>query len=143
MLIADLLKHKGSSVYTIAPAESITGLLAALAEHRVGALVVVDGDDIVGIISERDVVRSLHQGGAVILEAEVSELMTSPVVSCSPEDPIDQIAGLMTERRFRHMPVVTDGKLSGIVTIGDVVAARIRQLEFDRQHLEHYIAQGA
>ncbi|CAN5615165.1 CBS domain-containing protein [soil metagenome] len=143
MLIADLLKHKGSSVVTIAPDAVVTALLAALAEHRVGALVVLDGDRIVGIISERDVVRSLHDRGASALELPVSELMTSPVISCSPGDGIDQIALLMTERRFRHMPVVTDGSLIGIVTIGDVVAARIRQLEFDRKHLESYISQGA
>ncbi|MDQ1717413.1 MAG: hypothetical protein QOE71_86 [Pseudonocardiales bacterium] len=143
MLIADLLRHKGSSVVTIAPGESIMSLLASLSEHRVGALVVLDLDEIVGIISERDVVRSLHQKGAAVLDAPVSELMSSPVVSCTPDDPIDRIAELMTENRFRHMPVVTDGRLVGIVTIGDVVAARIRQLEFDRKHLESYISQGA
>jgi CBS domain-containing protein len=143
MLISDLLKHKGSSVVTIGPDETITALLAALAEHKVGALVVVDGDQIVGIVSERDVVRGLHAEGAALLESSVSRVMTTGLVSCTPQDAVDQIAAKMTEQRFRHMPVITGGTLAGIVTIGDVVAARIRQLEHDRQHLESYISQGA
>jgi CBS domain-containing protein len=141
MLIADLLKHKGSSVVTIGPDDTIVALLAALAEHRVGALVVVDGDRIAGIVSERDVVRGLHSRGAALLEASVGDVMTADLVSCTPQDALDQIAEMMTERRFRHMPVITGGRLAGIVTIGDVVAARIRQLEHDRQQLESYISQ--
>ena len=143
MLISDLLKHKGSSVITIGPEETITALLAALAEHKVGALVVLDGERIAGIVSERDVVRGLHVDGAALLDETVSRVMTTDLVSCTPQDSVDQIAERMTVQRFRHMPVITDGKLVGIVTIGDVVAARIRQLEHDRQQLESYITQGA
>jgi CBS domain-containing protein len=143
MVIADLLKHKGSSVITIAPQESVTNLLASLAEHKVGALVVVDGDDLVGIVSERDIVGSLHERGADVLSLSVSDLMSTPVISCTPDDSVEQIAVLMTERRFRHMPVMRAGALAGIITIGDVVAARIRQLEKDRRQLESYITQGA
>jgi CBS domain-containing protein len=146
MNISDLLKHKGSSVATIGPSESVARLVAVLAEHRVGALVVLDGQaghdrsPIVGIVSERDVVRSLDARGSAAMTTPVAEIMTTPVVSCAPEDGLEEIALLMTERRFRHLPVVQDGALAGIVSIGDVVAARIRQLETDRQQLESYIS---
>jgi CBS domain-containing protein len=143
MLISDLLKHKGSSVVTIGAAAAISELLASLAEHRVGALVVVDGDRVEGIVSERDVVRGLHRHGADTLTMTVADLMSAPVAHSSPEDPVERIAELMTEGRFRHMPVMQDGALVGIVTLGDVVAARIRQLEKDRGQLEQYISQGA
>jgi len=139
MVIADLLRHKGSSVVTIAPGDRVTELLSRLAAHKVGALVVVENDAIAGIVSERDIVVGLHEHGAAVLAMSVSQLMTSPVTSCRPEDSIDTIGGVMTDRRIRHMPVVANGKLTGIVSIGDVVAARIRQLEQDRGQLESYI----
>ncbi|HEY7048456.1 MAG TPA: CBS domain-containing protein [Jatrophihabitantaceae bacterium] len=142
MKISDILRHKGSSVVTIAPPESVRDLLGRLAEHNVGALVVAEGDEVVGIISERDIVRRLNERGADILDLPVSELMTASVVSCSPDDDVDAIAGSMTELRIRHMPVLNGDKLAGIVTIGDVVAGRIRQLEQDRGQLEQYITQG-
>jgi CBS domain-containing protein len=142
MLIADLLRHKGSTVVTIAPDGLVTDLLASLAEHRIGAVVVATGAEIVGIVSERDIVRRLHTEGAKVLTEKVSDLMTTEVISCSPSDSIDTIGSAMTEQRIRHMPVVEDGKLVGIVTIGDVVAARIRQLEQDRGQLENYITRG-
>lgn len=142
MKISDILRHKGSSVVTIAPSESVRDLLGRLAEHNVGALVVAEADRVVGIISERDIARQLHERGADILDLPVSELMTASVVSCSPEDDVDAIAGSMTELRIRHMPVLSGDKLAGIVTIGDVVAGRIRQLELDRGQLEQYITQG-
>jgi CBS domain-containing protein len=142
MLIADLLRHKGSTVVTIAPDGLVTDLLASLAEHRIGAVVVATGAEIVGIVSERDIVRRLHTEGAKVLTEKVSDLMTTEVISCSPSDSIDTIGSAMTEQRIRHMPVVEDGELVGIVTIGDVVAARIRQLEQDRGQLENYITRG-
>jgi CBS domain-containing protein len=142
MLIADLLRHKGSTVVTIAPDGLVTDLLASLAEHKIGAVVVAKGAEIVGIVSERDIVRRLHTQGAEVLSEKVSDLMTTEVISCSPSDSIDTIGSAMTEQRIRHMPVVEDGKLVGIVTIGDVVAARIRQLEQDRGQLENYITRG-
>jgi CBS domain-containing protein len=142
MKISDILRYKGTSVVTISPSDSVRVLVARLAEHNVGALVVANGDEVVGIISERDIVRRLDDRGEGILELEVSELMTASVVSCSPNDDVDSIAGSMTELRIRHMPVLRGGKLAGIVTIGDVVAGRIRQLEQDRGQLERYITQG-
>jgi CBS domain-containing protein len=142
MKILDILRHKGSSVVTISPHEAVRVLLARLAEHNVGALIVADGDAVAGIISERDIVRRLNDSGEQILDLPVSELMTASVVSCSPTDDVDSVAAGMTELRIRHMPVLDKGMLAGIVTIGDVVAGRIRQLEQDRGQLEQYITQG-
>ena len=142
MLISDLLRHKGPAVVTIAPAESVADLLRLLDEHHIGGVVVRDGDSIAGIISERDVVRRLGRDGAAILSAPVAELMTTPVISCAPSDLVDDIATIMTERRIRHMPVLDAGQLAGIVTIGDVVAARLRTLETERRQLEEYITRG-
>jgi CBS domain-containing protein len=140
--ISDILRHKGASVVTIAPDDSVRELLAQLAKHNVGALVVVDRDQVAGIISERDIVRRLDERGEAALAATVSDLMTATVVSCAPDDPVDRIASAMTELRIRHMPVLSGGELAGIVTIGDVVAGQIRQLEQDRGQLEQYITQG-
>ncbi len=142
MFIADILRRKGSTVVTIAADATVTELVTELAEHKIGALIVVEDGQTVGIVSERDVVRRLHRSGGQVLELPVSELMTAPVISCGPTDKVDDIAAEMTERRIRHMPVLTDGELSGIVTIGDVVAARIADLEQARGQLESYITQG-
>jgi CBS domain-containing protein len=142
MLIADILRRKGSTVVTIPSEAPVSEMVASLAEHRIGALVVVEGGRTVGIVSERDVVRRLHRDGARVLELPVSELMTTDVISCEPTDSVDQIGAEMTERRVRHMPVLAKGELAGIVTIGDVVAARIADLEQTRGQLESYITRG-
>lgn len=139
MKISDILRHKGSDVVTAAPTDSVTALLARLAERNIGALVVADGDAVAGIVSERDVVRRLHERGAAVLEAGVGDIMTSEVVSCASTDTVDSVAETMTQRRIRHMPVIDDGRLVGIVTIGDVVLSRTQQLEQDRSRLEQYI----
>ena len=147
MNISDILRHKatagatskGATVVTIAPSGAVKDLLAKLAEHGIGALVVVDGEKVVGIVSERDIVRRLNDPGASILDGTVADIMTSPVLSCRSQDSVDSVAATMTERRIRHMPVIDDGKLDGIVTIGDVVLSRTRQLEQDRSQLEQYI----
>ena len=131
-----------SAVVTIAPSGAVSQLLADLASHGVGALVVADKSGVVGIVSERDVVRRLNETGAELLHQPVSEIMTTAVVTCEPTEAVDSIASIMTERRIRHMPVVSAGKLVGIVSIGDVVRSRIQQLETDREQLESYIAQG-
>jgi CBS domain-containing protein len=142
MRISDVLRGKGSSVATVDPGISVSGLIAELARHNVGAMVVVENDVVVGIVSERDVVRRLHERGADLLNARVSEIMTSNVFTCLPTDSVDSLAATMTERRIRHMPVVVDGSLAGIVSIGDVVKSRIGELESDREQLESYIARG-
>jgi CBS domain-containing protein len=142
MRISDVLRGKGSNVATVDPGISVSGLLGSLAEHNVGALVVVDGEAVVGIVSERDIVRQLNQRGAELLNAPVSEIMTTSVFTCLPTDSVDSLAATMTERRIRHMPVVDEGSLVGIVSIGDIVKSRIGELESDREQLESYIARG-
>jgi CBS domain-containing protein len=138
--ISDILRYKGHDVVTGAPIQSVSDLIATMAERNLGAVVVVDGGAVVGIASERDVVRQAAVRGASVLDAAVSSIMTSPVVTCASKDSVDAIAETMTERRIRHMPVVDDGALVGIVSIGDVVSSRIRQLEHDRGTLEQYIS---
>src|SRR5215217_6181758 len=129
MRISDLLRGKGTAVVTVAPETTVTDLLARLAEHNVGALVVLRGEEIAGIVSERDVVRRLVEHGPGLLDRPVAEIMTKMVASCEPEDSVDQLTVLMTERRIRHVPVLVEGKLSGIVSIGDVVKNRMEELE--------------
>ena len=105
-------------------------------------MVVTEGEAVVGIVSERDIVRRLDERGAELLVAQVREIMTRDVVTCTPDDTVDSLAETMTERRIRHMPVLADGRLTGIVSIGDVVKSHIRQLETDREQLESYISHG-
>ncbi|MGI8677866.1 MAG: CBS domain-containing protein [Jatrophihabitans sp.] len=142
MNISDLLRRKtrGDGVVTIAPSDTVTTLVAALAEHNVGALPVADDGRVMGIVSERDVVRHVAKHGAAVLDRPVAEIMTTSVVSCTSGDAVDDIAETMTSRRIRHMPVIDDDELIGIVSIGDVVSSRIRQLEQDRGQLEQYIS---
>jgi CBS domain-containing protein len=142
MRISDVLRQKGTAVATIAPTATVRELVTTLREHNIGATVVTDGDAVVGIVSERDIVRKLDENLADLLGAQVSEIMTRGVLTCGPDDTVDSLAETMTERRIRHMPVLDHGRLAGIVSIGDVVKSHIRQLETDREQLESYIAQG-
>ncbi|CAM4228131.1 CBS domain-containing protein [Nocardiopsis rhodophaea] len=142
MLIAEILRAKGSEVVTVQPDTTVAELVTRLAAHNIGAVVVTDHDEIAGIASERDVVRQLEARGAELLAAPVSDIMTSVVVTCTTTDTDDSLTVLMTENRVRHVPVVSAGSLVGIVSIGDVVKARISQLEQDRRQLEAYITQG-
>ena len=140
MRVTEVLRRKGGSVVTIAPDRSVRELLALLAEHRIGALVVSDdGVRVDGIISERDVVRRLHTDGASILDGAVSAIMTVEVRTCDPADQLDELMAVMTERRIRHLPVLVDGRLAGIVSIGDVVKHRIAEVQDERDHLTAYI----
>jgi CBS domain-containing protein len=121
----------------------VTGLLAELAVHNIGAMVVVGADGVpVGIVSERDVVRWLHQQGADVLRRPVAEIMSDVAVTCTPDDSVDDLAALMTDHRVRHVPVLDDGRLVGIVSIGDVVKRRMEELAAERQQLQAYITQG-
>ena len=140
MRIADVLRGKGSAVATVGPDATVTELLGELAAHNVGALPVIDGGNLIGIVSERDVVRRLHAGGAALLAARVADIMTTEVTTCGPGDDVTDLAAVMTARRFRHLPVVVDGELAGIVSIGDLVKARIDLLESERAQLQNYIA---
>jgi CBS domain-containing protein len=138
--IAEVLRLKGDAVVTITPDTPVSGLVAQLARHRVGALVVsADGRSLDGIVSERDVVRRLDADGNGLLDRTVGDIMTSSVRTCTPQDTVDELMALMTEQRVRHVPVLQDGKLVGIVSIGDVVKQRIDMLKTERDHLEAYI----
>ncbi|MEU4344657.1 CBS domain-containing protein [Nocardia sp. NPDC023852] len=140
MRISEILRRKGSDIATVAPDTTVRTLLAALADHNIGAVVVSpDGNTIAGIVSERDVVRSLHARGADLLDTPVTEIMTSDVRTCAPDDPVDGLRRTMTEHRIRHLPVVHDGRLVGIVSIGDVVKSAISELATERQALVEYV----
>jgi CBS domain-containing protein len=140
MRINEVLSGKGSrDVVTIRPDRPVRELVTLLAERNFGALVVsLDGSTVAGIVSERDVVRRLHQGGDV-LDAPVSTIMSAEVRTCEGTDTVDEVMALMTAGRFRHVPVVKDGKLAGIVSIGDVVKSRMSELEFERDQLDSYV----
>ena len=142
MRINDVLKGKPShDVITISPDASVRELVALLATHNVGALIVsVDGETVDGIVSERDVVRRLHDREDV-LDMLVSEIMTSTVRTCEGTESLTELMQVMTEHRIRHVPVLTDGKLTGIISIGDVVKNRIGELEFERDQLDNYVHQ--
>jgi len=142
MRIADILKAKpDATVVTIGPDAGVRELLALLAEHNVGALIVsVDGESLDGIVSERDVVRSLHHDGTVVNKS-VREIMTEVVETAEPSMDLDDLMEIMTNRRFRHVPIVEDGRLVGIVSIGDAVKHKMSQLQFERDQLDSYVHQ--
>jgi CBS domain-containing protein len=142
MRISDVLTSKPSAeVVTIGPDSTVRELLGLLAEHNVGAVVVsADGQGVDGIVSERDIVRRLHDDESV-LDGAVSAIMTSDVETCRPDTTVDDLRVLMTERRIRHVPVVRDGRLTGIISIGDVVKSSLDQLQFERDQLDSYVHQ--
>jgi CBS domain-containing protein len=142
MRIADILKAKpDATVITIGPDAGVRELLSLLAEHNVGALIVSsDGESLDGIVSERDVVRHLHHDGTVVNNT-VSAIMTELVETCAPTDQLDELMEIMTRRRIRHVPVLQDGKLAGIISIGDVVKHKMSQLTFERDQLDSYVHQ--
>ena len=171
MRIADILRNKGAAVATVTESTTVTGLLAELAVHNIGAMVVIGngtggqerrdagngtggeersdggkgtggGPGMVGIVSERDVVRCLHERGPGLLRRPVGEIMSDVAVTCCPGDPVDDLAALMTNNRVRHVPVLDGGRLVGIVSIGDVVKNRMEELQAERQQLQAYITGG-
>jgi len=141
MRISDILRAKGEEVATVPPNATVVDLVGRLAEHNVGAMVVCDeGGPVAGIVSERDVVRRLHEHGPGVLDLTVEDLMTTDVHTCGPHDTVADLMALMTRHRIRHVPVVVDGQLRGIVSIGDVVKSRMDELEHERHQLEAYIS---
>ncbi|MGX1811352.1 CBS domain-containing protein [Nocardia sp. NPDC055321] len=140
MRISEILRRKGPGVITIAPDATVRELLRVLATHNVGAVVVsADGVALSGIASERDVVRRLHRDGAELLDRPVSAIMTAVVRTCSPDDRVETLNAIMTEHRIRHLPVVADDRMVGVVSIGDVVKNQISELENEREHLVRYL----
>jgi CBS domain-containing protein len=140
MRVSNLLEAKGTMVVTVARDATVGDVVADLAHHRVGALVVSsDGVTIQGIVSERDIVKRLSVLRTQLLDDPVSSIMSTDVQVCAPSDDVESIMNMMTEHRFRHVPVVEAGRLVGIISIGDVVKSRIEELEKDRNELMEYI----
>ena len=142
MRISEVLRSKPSAaVVTITPDATVRELVDLLAEHNVGALVVsADGTSVDGIVSERDVVRRLREAPD-LLDLTVDSIMTEAVHRCTPDQPVTDLMVLMTDHRIRHVPVVEDNRLIGIISIGDVVKSRIGELEFERDQLDRYLHQ--
>jgi CBS domain-containing protein len=143
MKVSAILKRKGSDVHTVAPTATVAEVSRLLREHRVGALVVSsDGARVAGIVSERDVVRRVAEVGADGLADTVDVVMTAVVVTCTRSDTTEQLMEVVTSQRIRHLPVVEDDRLVGLVSIGDIVAARVRELEDEAKDLRDYITTG-
>ena len=143
MLITEILKSKGDLVFTVSPQDTLASAATRLHEQRVGALVVHDeADGIAGIVSERDVVRAVAGGGAAALDLPLSRFMTRDVIYAQPTETVDSLLTRMTDRRIRHLPVTERGRLVGIVSIGDLVKAKIAETVQEAQSLKAYIAAG-
>jgi len=143
MFVSDILTQKGARVFAIAPDAILTDAVDMLVTRRIGSVLVLDANGkIAGIISERDVVRALSKQGAAAMSLRVAEAMTSDVVFCDPDDSIDQVMETMTSGRFRHLPVVRRGELYGLVSIGDVVKARLEDARHEAEALKAYIVAG-
>lgn len=142
MLVSQILKTKGDGVHTVAPDENVGEAARRLNDERVGALLVLDGAAVVGIISERDIVRELARRGAEVMAAPVRACMTAEVVTAAPTETVDALLGRMTDRRVRHLPVLADGRVCGLVSIGDLVKHKISEVEAEAQGLKAYIAAG-
>jgi len=144
MQVAEILRKKGTDVAIVSRSDTIGTACETLRRYGIGALVVSDdGTSIDGIVSERDVVRALGQeADADLLARPCRDIMTAEVFTCSTDDRVDHLMSLMTENRIRHLPVVVDGALSGIISIGDVVKSRLSELEAEARHVEEYIHHG-
>ena len=140
MTVARIISEKGRNVITVAQKDSLADIAATLAEKRIGAVVVMEKDAIRGIVSERDIVRAVAKHGGGGLSMSAAEWMTAKVMTCSPEDTINDVMQKMTTGRFRHLPVVENGKLAGIVSIGDVVKRRIEEVQLEAAQIREYIA---
>ena len=143
MNIGQILKAKGRAVATVRPDAPLSEVIDKLAQKRIGAVIVVgDSGQVAGIISERDIIRCLAEHGEVALNQPVSKAMTSSVVSCQETSTIDELMELMTQGRFRHVPVIEDGALVGIVSIGDIVKNHIAEVEMEVTAMKGYFATG-
>ena len=143
MNVETILGRKGKVVFTVSPDTTISRAAQLLREKRIGAVVVSsDGAQVLGILSERDIVHGLAERGAAVLELPVDELMTHDVETCTGEDTGGELLALMTDRRFRHLPVLENGSLAGIVSIGDVVKSRLDEIMREAEALRDYIALG-
>jgi CBS domain-containing protein len=143
MFVSDILSQKGGLVFTVTPGTTVSQVAKQLSTRRIGSVLVMDGrDSLAGIVSERDIVRAIAAHGDSALEFEASRVMTRDVVTCDPDESIDQVMETMTRGRFRHLPVMRHGELLGLVSIGDVVKARLEEAEHETEALKAYIAAG-
>ena len=144
MNVHTILRNKGKSVVTIHPDATVERAVAVLRLRGIGALVVSDdGENVVGILSERDIVEAMARHGGELLAVSVREVMTCPVVTCEPGDSVAELMAEMTNRRIRHFPVVDDGRLVGIVSIGDLVKSRLDEIEYEAHSMRSFIAGAA
>ena len=144
MNVHAILRNKGKSVVTIHPDATVERAVAVLRLRGIGALVVSDdGHHVVGILSERDIVEALARSGADLLKLSVSEVMSSPVITCEPGDSVAELMAEMTNRRMRHLPVLDNGRLAGIVSIGDLVKSRLDEIEYEAHSMRSFIAGAA
>lgn len=139
MQLREILKTKGGHVLTIEPTASLADVVEKLVENRCGSLVVTDGQTMVGIISERDVLIAVSEVSEPLNAIMVRDRMTTDVVTGVPEDTVSGIMGLMSEKRIRHLPILEDGKLAGLISIGDIVKAQHHQLTVENHYLKNYI----
>jgi len=139
MFVSDILAEKGSLVFSTAPQTTVAQVAEQLSARRVGSVLVLQDNEVIGVISERDVVRAMAQHGAAALTMEVRRIMTADVVTCDPDDTIEQVMMTMTRGRFRHLPVMRHGDLLGLVSIGDVVKARLTETQVEAEALKAYI----
>jgi CBS domain-containing protein len=140
MFVSDIISQKGNSVFSVKATASVAQVAQDLTELRIGSVLVFEADNrIAGIVSERDLVRALARHGANAMELEARNVMTTDVVTCDPDDSIDHVMETMTHGRFRHLPVVRHGELLGLVSIGDVVKARLEETKHETEALKAYI----
>lgn len=142
MHVQAILGNKGAQIVSMSPQATIHEACRLLAEHRIGAILVLDGGRVAGMFSERDVVRAMTEKGGAALDIPVSEVMTRDVLTCKPEDSVDDIMAVMTARRVRHLPVLAEGQLVGIVSIGDVVKHRLDEAALEVDSLREYVLAG-
>jgi CBS domain-containing protein len=143
MFVSDILVQKGGLVFSVTPGTSVAQISQQLSTRRIGSVLVLhDDSSVAGIVSERDLVRAFASHGAKAMELEARHVMTRDVVTCDPDDSIDQVMGTMTRGRFRHLPVVRHGELLGLVSIGDVVKARLEEAAHETEALKAYIVAG-
>ena len=140
MKVADLLKDKGKSVITITPDEPVFSAMGKLIENQIGSLVVIDAEKkLVGIISERDIMRAAYSDFDTLKSKKVSQLMSTNIIIAIPEDDIDYIMGIMTQNRIRHLPIVTKDGIIGIISIGDIVKYQLEEFQVKNRYLEEYM----
>lgn len=140
MAIASILKDKGGAIIAASPSQSVAEVVALLCTHRIGAVIVMEDGEVAGVLSERDIVRGLNEQGAAILQRPARDIMTTEVITVAPSESVTAALSRMTRRRIRHLPVLDGGEVHGVVSIGDLVKARIDEAVREAESLKDYIA---